>query len=120
LGRQGVTARVNALGRTKTFVEAVDQVGFENRGRSVYQSNNPTKPVELNRPPHFGQWAYQIRNNLMRRGKSERLEAEMLRTALIDLHDVLRAYLLIKVPEIRNAWQQSAPEHSSSDWQVKR
>jgi hypothetical protein len=55
----------------------------------------------------------------MHRGKSAWQEAELVRTALIDLHNVLRAYLLIMIPGIRDAWEQSSPEHSSSDWQVK-
>jgi hypothetical protein len=43
----------------------------------------------------------------MHGGKSAGDEAELVRTALIDLHNVLRAYLLIKVPGIREAWEQS-------------
>lgn len=114
-----VTARVTQLGRTSAFIQAVDQVGFANRGRPVYRSNDPTKSTKLNESRQFAQWAYQIRSNLMHRGKSAWHEAELVRTALIDLHDILRVYLLGKVPQIRDAWQRSWPEGSATDWQVK-
>lgn len=117
--RLGVTARIKELGsKDKDFVRAVDQVGFRNRGRTVYRSDNPSKPVRLNRSEHFAEWAYQIRSNLMHRGKSAGEEAELVRTALIDLHNILRAYLLLVVPGMRDAWEQSAPELASSNWQL--
>jgi len=47
---RGVTARVNSLGGTPAFVQAVNQVGFENRGRSVFRSDNPTESVKTNAP----------------------------------------------------------------------
>lgn len=59
-----------------------------NRGRPVYQSNDPTDSVKLNQFRQFAQWAYEIRNNLMHRGKSAWKDAELLLTAVIDLHDV--------------------------------
>ncbi len=114
-----VTARVTQLGRTSAFIEAVDHVGLVNWGRPVFRSNDPTKLAKLNESRHFAQWAYQIRSNLMHRGKSAWHEAELVRTALIDLHDVLRVYLLGKVPQVRNAWERSWPEGSATDWQVK-
>lgn len=118
--RLGVSARIRELGsKDEDFVRAVDQVGFRNLRRTVYRSDNPTSPVRLNQSKQFAEWAYQIRSNLMHRGKSAGEEAELVRTALIDLHNVLRAYLLIVVPGIRDAWEQSSPEYSSSDWLVE-
>lgn len=75
--------------------------------------------MHLHRPEQFAQWAYQIRSNLVHRGKSAWQEAELVRTALIDLHDVLRVYLLDRLPAIRAVWEQSDPEGALSDWRIK-
>jgi hypothetical protein len=114
---EGPTAAVKAFGRQAEF--AVERVGVQIPQRAVYRADNPTKKATLNRPDQFANWAYQIRSNLMHRGKSTWNEADLVRTALIDLHDVLREYLLTKVPEFRMVWMESEPEYQSSCWQIK-
>ena len=115
-----VSARINKLGRNADFVESVTMVGLANLGRRVFKSGEPTKrPVSLNEPRQFAQWAYQIRSNMVHRGKSSWREAELVRTALIDLHDVLRVYLLKKLPAIRDAWEKCSAADSATDWRIK-
>jgi hypothetical protein len=115
----GPTAKVNAVGRQAEFVAAVQQVGVQIPQRAVHRADNPRKKEPLTRPDQFAKWAYQIRSNLMHRGKSAWKEADLVRTALIDLHDVLRIYLQTKVPEFRKAWAGSEPDSEPYCWLIK-
>ncbi|MEW2479664.1 gamma-glutamylcyclotransferase [Mycobacterium sp. NPDC049093] len=115
----GPTAAVNAVGRQAEFVAAVQQIGVQIPQHAVHRADNPRKKVVLNRPDQFAKWAYQIRSNLMHRGKSAWSEANLVRTALIDLHDVLRVYLLTKVPKFRKAWTESEPKSQPYCWRIK-
>lgn len=116
---EGTTARLNALGRGEDFVQAVKKVDLQNYGRPVHRADKPSEYVNLNNPEQFGKWVYQVRNNLMHQGKSARSEAELVRTVALDLHDVLRVYLLERLPEFRNAWSESDPEGTAHGWRVK-
>jgi gamma-glutamylcyclotransferase (GGCT)/AIG2-like uncharacterized protein YtfP len=116
---EGTTARLNALGRVEDFVRAVKMVDLQNYGRPVHRADKPSEYVNLNSPEQFGKWVYQVRNNLMHQGKSARSEAELVRTVALDLHDVLRVYLLERLPELGNAWAESDPEGAAHDWRVK-
>lgn len=55
----------------------------------------------------------------MHQGKSARSEAELVRTVALDLHDVLRVYLLGQLPEFRTAWAETDPGGETHDWRVK-
>jgi hypothetical protein len=116
---EGPTAAVKTVGVQPEFVAAVEQVDVKIPQRDVYRADRPTERAKLEAPGDFANWAYQVRSNLMHRGKSAWSEAELVRTTLIDLHDVLRVYLSAKVPEFLNAWAESEPEGEPDRWQIK-
>lgn len=70
-------------------------------------------------PKQFSEWAYQIRCNLMHRGKSAFSEAELVRLALLDLHDTLRLYLLARVPTLHRVWAAVEPDFAEHGWRLK-
>lgn len=113
------TAAVKRLGRLPAFVEAVQEVGMSGKGRKVYQADKPTRSKSANNPEQFSEWAYQIRCNLMHRGKSAFSEAELVRHALVDLHDILRVYLLGRVPALRRVWAADDPGLAEHGWRLK-
>jgi gamma-glutamylcyclotransferase (GGCT)/AIG2-like uncharacterized protein YtfP len=114
----GPTAKLNAVGRQPEFVQAVQQV-VQIPQRAVYRADNPRHKAKLNKPEHFAAWAYQIRSNLMHRGKSAWNEADLVRTALIDLHDVLRIYLLAKIADFHNKWAETEPQGVPYSWRIR-
>ncbi|OBF99018.1 hypothetical protein A5772_13690 [Mycolicibacter sinensis] len=115
----GPTAAVKAVGHQPGFVAAVRQGGVSIPKDPVYRADKPRKKAHLNTPDQFADWAYQIRSNLMHRGKSAGNEAELVRTALIDLHDVLRTYLLTKVPGFGETWTETDAEGEPYSWRIK-
>lgn len=115
----GPTTKVNILGRQPQFMPAVQSAGVPIPRRAVYRADNPRERVNLNKADQFANWAYQIRSNLVHRGKSASLEAELVRTALIDLHDVLRIYLQAAIPSISDTWMHADPTDSIRDWRIK-
>jgi hypothetical protein len=56
-----------------------------------------------------------LAGSLLKRGD----EVNTVRKALIDLHDVLRVYLLDKIPAFRDAWTKSEPDYQFYDWRIK-
>lgn len=76
--------------------------------------------MKLNLPSQFAQWAYQLRSNLMHRGKSASREGDLVRNALADLHDVLRVYLRSKVPALGDTWRDVEPDGEPYEWRVKK
>jgi hypothetical protein len=116
---RGVTSAVTHLGKEPEFVEAVREVDLANWGWAIWKTDAPGTRVRLNQPQHFGEWAYQVRSNLMHRGKSSGVEAELVRTTLLDLHDVLRVYLLARVPALQEAWHNIEPASERFGWRLK-
>ncbi len=115
----GPTARVNTLGRRAGFVEAVAEVGMTFKGRAVYRSDDPKTKSPMNREEQFAQAAYAVRSNLMHRGKSAFHEASLVRGMLLDLHDVLRLYLLRQVPDLDRVWSAIEPDLARHRWRLK-
>jgi len=113
----GPTQAVKAVGRQ--VESAVEEAGVKIPQRAVYRADKPRKKANLTKPGQFADWAYQIRCNLGHRGKSAWDEAELVRTALIDLHDVLRVYLLKKVPAFRKTWTEGEPSYQAYCWRIK-
>ena len=111
---------INILGRTDDFSNAAIDVGLQNLRRKVGRADKPQDGASLNDPKQFASWVYQVRSNVAHQGKSASTEGELVRTALLDLHDVLRSYLLAKLPAIRGAWEAADPVGASVGWQVKK
>lgn len=112
------TATITKLGKTEPFITAVKEAGFI-PGRAVYRADRPTTPVQLDGPEDFAEWAYQIRSNLVHQGKSASQEAELVRVALLQLHDTLRVYLLARMPNFADVWTQTDPQGIETNWRIK-
>ncbi|MCA0253336.1 MAG: gamma-glutamylcyclotransferase [Actinobacteria bacterium] len=115
-----VAASITALGRQKDFKNAVEQVGLQNWHRGVGRADRPTEAAPLENRSDFATWAYQVRSNIAHQGKSAWQEAELVRTTLIDLHDVLRIYLLEKMPGFEQSWSEADPTAMDYHWRIKQ
>lgn len=114
-----VTASITKLGRQKDFKNAVEEVDLRNWHRPVGRADRPSESAQLENRSDFAAWAYQVRSNIVHQGKSAWQEAELVRTSLIDLHDILRVYLLTKIPRFKTVWSATEPAASSYSWRVK-
>jgi len=114
------TARVRELGRRPDFKVAAREAGVTEPSRAVGLSSDPADRRSA-RPSGagFAERAYRIRSNVMHRGKSAYHEAELVRGALLDLHDTLRIYLTGRAPALRETWSQLDGAGAQRDWRIK-
>lgn len=118
--RFGPTKRISELGRRSDFKAAARQAGVTDPRRAVGLSNNPAdRQSARSGGGGFATRVYRIRSNIMHRGKSAYQEAELVRTALLDLHDTLRLFLLSRAPELREVWSRLDSVGARRDWRVK-
>lgn len=117
----GPTARINELDRDLAFREAARSAGVSAPRRSVGRSDDPfRRQAARTSGAGFVRRAYQVRSNLMHRGKSAYAEAELVRLSLLDLHDALRLYLLLRLPQLANMWAAVEPEGTNRGWRLKQ
>ena len=114
------TARVRELGKRSDFKAAASKAGVTEPRRAVGLSNAPAdrRSARLS-GAGFADRVYRIRSNVMHRGKSAYQEAELLRAALLDLHDTLRIYLAMRAPPLMETWSQLDPAGAQRDWRIK-
>lgn len=118
--RFGPTARIRELGRRSDFKAIAREVGVTEPRRAVGLSNNPADRRSARAGGvGFAERAYRIRSNVMHRGKSAYQEAELVRTALLDLHDTLRLYLLARAPDLERSWSRLDPGGAEHHWRLK-
>ena len=116
----GPTARINELDRDLIFRKSARDAGVSAPRRSVGRSDDPLRrQAARTSGAGFVRRAYQVRSNLMHRGKSAYAEAELVRLSLLDLHDALRLYLLRRVPQLANTWSTVEPEGLNREWRLK-
>jgi hypothetical protein len=114
------TARVKELGKRTDFRAAVKEAGVTDPRRAVGRSDRPAdRRGARTSGAGFADRAYLIRSNVMHRGKSAYAEAELVRTALLDLHDTLRIYLSRRAPALRDVWNRVDPGGVERDWRIK-
>jgi hypothetical protein len=58
---------------------------------------------------------YRLRSNLLHRGKAAFADAERVRVGLVDLHDVMRLYLIDRRPALADEWT-SIEGASTESW----
>jgi hypothetical protein len=80
-------------------------------GRRVVDSRDPGDHVNIgDHDERAWSYWYQVRSNLSHRGKGAARDADIVREALIDVHDVLRLLLRRELPGIERAWIEADPE----------
>lgn len=119
-GTGSPTELIKRLGQDERFKSAVRRVGISER-RSIGASNGR----RVQRGPRangggFLEAAYQVRSNIVHRGKGGFGEAELVRGYCLDLHDALRVYLLDRLPSLAATWTQVEGDRSSTQWRVKK
>jgi hypothetical protein len=114
------TARVHELGKQPTLKAAAREAGVTDPHRAVGRSDRPADRRRA-RPGGAGfiERTYLIRSNLMHRGKSAYREAELVRTALLDLHDTLHIYLTKRSPQLSDAWSRTAADEPERLGRIK-
>lgn len=89
-------------------------------GQRVVDSRDPSNRVEIGSDGE-GAWDYwyQVRSNMSHRGKGGNRDAEIVREALVDLHDVLRLMIRHDVPAIEYQWSEADPDGSDYGWLLR-
>jgi hypothetical protein len=115
-----VTRRIGRFGDVDSWPNLFRRAGIRSNDRHVYRSNrrNDSEQIDPNGRRAWDFW-YQVRSNLSHRGKSTRRDLDIVREALVDVHDVLRLLLLHSVPEIETAWAEANPEGKARQWRIR-
>lgn len=118
-GTGGPTELIRRLGKDEHFKDAIRRAGMSER-RAIGASDGrhaTSKPRMSGRG--FLEAAYQVRSNIVHRGKSSFREAELVRGYCLDLHDALRVYLLDRLPSLAATWTCVEGDRSSTQWRLK-
>jgi gamma-glutamylcyclotransferase (GGCT)/AIG2-like uncharacterized protein YtfP len=111
--------RIRKLETRASFKEALDKAHLRT-GRRVVDSRDPSNRIEIDSDGR-GAWDYwyQVRSNMSHRGKGANRDAEIVREALVDIHDVLRLMLRRDVPDIEYQWAEADPDGARYDWLLR-
>lgn len=112
-------SRVTMLATRGSFRSALQSAQVR-KGQRVVDSRNPENHVEIGADgaKAWNYW-YGVRSNLSHRGKGANRDADIVREALVDLHDVLRLMLKQDVPGIERQWRDADPDGEDHDWLLR-
>lgn len=117
LGRMDPTARIHRFGKLDKVRLAFAYAGVTLPSGSVASARGDQRVTPGRNGKDFVRAAYQVRSNLAHRGKGAFAEAELVRLYLLALHNVLRQYLLERVPGLAGAWT-AAEGASDTRWRI--
>ncbi|MDN5856166.1 MAG: hypothetical protein L0K86_25655, partial [Actinomycetia bacterium] len=101
--------RIKLLGEDSRFRAAV--VAVDAVGESVIDARDPDGKITI-RPDgdQAARYFYQVRSNLSHRGKSAFRDGQLVYSALVQLHDVMRDVLAKEVPVLAEEWSKREPD----------
>ncbi len=111
--------RIRRLEASMLFAECLAGARVRT-GRRVVDSRDPGNHVNIgDHGERAWSFWYQVRSNLSHRGKGAARDADIVREALIDVHDVLRLLLRHELPGIERAWTEADADGARDGWLLR-